>query len=247
MITCDHLGVGDSSIPGEALNLADLAMANATAATQLLRELRKGVLSSALPPLPGLVALGIGHSYGGLLLTILQARSRVFDGIGLLGWSGVNTVIPCDPAHPRLGDVHTKRVPGLEHPYRSAFHWDDVPEAIVAEDLEGYPHRLDGSPVPFWACRYMPGGPNGNPEQPPRGAVVAHEAAQIDVPVLVAVGERDVSPDPWAEPGAYRSSTDITLYVAPAMAHAHNFAGTRELLWDRIAAWAKQVPIRKSD
>jgi pimeloyl-ACP methyl ester carboxylesterase len=93
----------------------------------------------------------------------------------------------------------------------------------------------------------MPGGPNGNPEQPPRGAVVAHEAAQIDVPVLVAVGERDVSPDPWAEPGAYRSSTDITLYVAPAMAHAHNFAGTRELLWDRIAAWAKQVPIRKSD
>jgi hypothetical protein len=42
--------------------------------------------------------------------------------------------------------------------------------------------------------------------------VVAEEAAAIDVPVLIACGERDVVPDPWAEPPAYRSSHDVSVF-----------------------------------
>jgi len=67
---------------------------------------------------------------------------------------------------------------------------------------------------------------------------VAQEAAAIDVPVLIAAGERDVVPDPHAEPGAFESSPDVSLYVVPGMAHMHNFATTRRLLCDRIAAWS---------
>ena len=55
----------------------------------------------------------------------------------------------------------------------------------------------------------------------------------------LAVGKHDVVPDPWLEPKAYRSATDITVFVAPRMAHMHNFAGTRELLWRRIHTWGR--------
>ncbi len=70
---------------------------------------------------------------------------------------------------------------------------------------------------------------------------VASEAAVITAPVLVAVGERDVVPNPWLEPFAYKSATDISLYVCPRMAHMHNFASTRELFWDRIQIWGEGV------
>jgi pimeloyl-ACP methyl ester carboxylesterase len=60
----------------------------------------------------------------------------------------------------------------------------------------------------------------------------------IEVPVLIGVGERDVCPNPWAEPAAYSRSGDIALLVVPRMAHMHNFAPTRELLWQRIADWS---------
>jgi hypothetical protein len=71
--------------------------------------------------------------------------------------------------------------------------------------------------------------------------IVKVEAAAVAVPVLIAMGERDVCPDPHDEPSAYRSSRDVSLFVVPRMAHMHNFAGTRHLLWKRIESWALQV------
>jgi pimeloyl-ACP methyl ester carboxylesterase len=143
-----------------------------------------------------------------------------FTAVGMLGWSGVNTVIQVDHGHPLLAGMYRTRVPGPRHPYRQAFHYDDVPEAIVAVDLDGYPARPDGAPRPPWAATFMPGGPKAEPERPPNGAITAAEAARIEVPVLIAVGERDVCPDPWAEPDAHRGSRD------------------------RIVAWARTVTAR---
>jgi len=70
---------------------------------------------------------------------------------------------------------------------------------------------------------------------------VATEAASITVPVLVAVGERDVVPNPWLEPLAFKSSGDVTVFVCPRMAHMHNFASTRERFWRRVHAWGQTV------
>ena len=53
-------------------------------------------------------------------------------------------------------------------------------------------------------------------------------------PVLVALGERDVLVDPRGETRAYESSPSVDFFSVPAMAHMHNFAGTRELFWQRI-------------
>jgi hypothetical protein len=61
------------------------------------------------------------------------------------------------------------------------------------------------------------------------------------VPVLIAMGERDVCQDPLRELAAFQSARDLSLLVVPAMAHMHNFAGTRRQLWDRTHAFVTQV------
>ncbi len=68
-------------------------------------------------------------------------------------------------------------------------------------------------------------------------------AARIDVPVLVGYGVVDVSPDPRAEAGLYRSSPDITTIVLADSAHCHNMASSRHRLWRRLLAWAATVTL----
>lgn len=69
----------------------------------------------------------------------------------------------------------------------------------------------------------------------------ASYAARLTVPVLVGFGEHDVPERPHDDVAFYRSSPDVTLTVLPDSAHCHNFAGTRALLWDRLADWADSV------
>jgi hypothetical protein len=70
---------------------------------------------------------------------------------------------------------------------------------------------------------------------------IAQEAAAVRVPVLVAVGDRDVVADLPAEVFAYQSTSDIDLFRCPRMAHMHNFAPTAELLWARIHHWGESI------
>ena len=74
---------------------------------------------------------------------------------------------------------------------------------------------------------------------------IAPEAAAVLAPVLVAMGERDVIADPKGEPRAYLSARSVDLFICPRMGHMHNFAGTRELLWQRIETWAEWVRVAK--
>lgn len=74
---------------------------------------------------------------------------------------------------------------------------------------------------------------------------IAPEAAAVSCPVLVAMGERDVIADPRGELRAYQAATSVDFYICPRMGHMHNFAGTRELFWGRIEAWARWVRIDK--
>ena len=62
-------------------------------------------------------------------------------------------------------------------------------------------------------------------------------AHRIDSPLFLAFGEFDVSVDPRAEATGYPGSFDITIVVVPRMAHMHNFAETRALLWGRFLEW----------
>ena len=231
-VACDHLGVGDSSEPDRSqLTHANMAAVNRATVEEVLRRLATGELG--YPPIADPVVIGMGQSYGAMLLLTQQGRERTFDAIAVLGYSAIGIAIPSPPAGGTSDSGAT--VPAAVDAREAmtyAFHWEDVPAEIVELDTRGeFPTRLE--PLPNWASPRRPGGRHWTAF----GPVVRHWADVIECPVFVGVGERDVCPDPYAEPGAYRRSNDITLYIGPRMAHMHNFAGTRRLLWDRLAAW----------
>jgi pimeloyl-ACP methyl ester carboxylesterase len=266
VVTCDHLGFGDSTIPpGNALDLDNVAAANHATVVEVMRRLEAGL--DGTEPVLGATRLGLGQSMGGCFTVVAQGQFGTFDGIGVLGFSAIHTVVPGRPGAPqpvwpwisrsssldnprilnaaalaaaegaKLGDgAALQAAAGSgEHPFQWAFHWDDEPADIVALEMAAAAGLAD--PLPEWRSATTP--PCGIYMVAP--GAVALEAAAITVPVLIANGERDVVPDPWAEPKAYQSSRDVTLFVCPRMAHMHNFASTRHAFWARIQAWGEGV------
>jgi pimeloyl-ACP methyl ester carboxylesterase len=224
VVACDHLGCGESDgAPG--LTLARIAAANTATAAEMRRRLASGQAAPGLAPIRDPLAIGIGQSMGGCFTIAAQGRHRCFDAIAILGYSAHHTVVPVPPGvAPGTFSLDVVRY---------AWHWDDVPEAVVDRDVAGYPVPLDGAPLPPWRSATVPEIAVDLLEP----GYVSADAAAIDVPVFVAAGERDVVPDLHAEPSAYRGARDVTLYRQPRAAHMHNFAGTRTLLWDRLACW----------
>jgi pimeloyl-ACP methyl ester carboxylesterase len=192
---------------------------------------------SGLPPLH-LPLVGVGHSMGSCLTTMVAAQARPYDAVALLGY-GVQIANVQNEADGG-GDLDF-RISQSEAIFRQLnragpddvscvvprgqlrqlFHAPDVPDEVVAVD------DAAESRVPVRAASEVitPG-------------YVADYAAAVDVPVFLALGSHvDVSPDPHTELAHYRASRDVTLYLVEGSAHCHNFASSRVALWDRIAAW----------
>ncbi len=225
VVCCDHLGVGDSSLADpETLTFDRLAAANdATVAAVVDRLEPTGPL------------LGAGQSMGGFLLVVQQARHRSFAGIAVLGCSAVHIQLPRPdgvldlPAGLDEEEV-AERLMGAITAY--GFHLPDVPAEIVAEDLTGYPLRTGGV-VPAWSSTTAP--PCAMNMLTP--GILAEDAAAVDVPVLVVAGEVDVNMNLDAERSAYRAAPSVDTSRLEGSAHMHNFASSRQRLWDRIHRW----------
>ena len=243
VVALDHLSVGDSSIPPEPPSISSVAAANGAAVGDIVRRLKSGALTGGQAMTPSAV-VGAGQSMGGIIAVAMQAGHRTFDGIAVLGASLVCTRLPSRSGEELrfAGDADPRAsARQLFHSadWRFAFHWDDVPEHLVAADMARMPPTFgDGAPwnsatAPDTTGLVLPG-------------VAAREAAGIDVPVLLAMGERDVCQDPLRELGAFQSARDLAQFVVPRMAHMHNFAGTRALMWKRIDAFIAQVAALKA-
>jgi hypothetical protein len=248
VVTCDPLGAGDSTPLDDAVVTLDAsARAADLAARDILGRLRDGTLREDLRPLPVAAAIGIGHSLGGMQLIHQQAAFQTFDAIAVLGFSAVHTIIPTPgegvlaPARTQASVTEAWSGPlsdDIEH-LRYAYHWDDVPGDLVAEDMSaGFPVRT-ADPLPPWISATFP--PFAAVCMAP--GVVAGQAAAVDVPVFVGGGERDVLPDLRAEAAAYAASPDITLRRVRRCAHMHNFSPQRRDLWQRLHLWGESVPL----
>ncbi|MEX1008695.1 MAG: hypothetical protein WD271_12740 [Acidimicrobiia bacterium] len=235
-VSCDHLDVGESSAPSdpERLTFGVVAAANAATVAHVGAALADGTLTDGYPPVGDAVLLGIGQSMGGCFTIVQQGLLGTYAGIGVLGFSALQTALVFPPDTEVGDDVFAPRADGL--PITTwGFHYDDEPPDMVAEDMRDYPTR--GGRVPVWGSATMP--PCAVQMLEP--GCVATEAAAIRVPVFVGVGERDVCPDPHSEPRAYEQSPDITVFVCPRMSHMHNFASTREQFWARLHAWGEGI------
>ncbi|MGK2317974.1 alpha/beta hydrolase [Gordonia rhizosphera] len=253
-ITMDHLGVGESSLElTEQLSIEQAADTNDAFVREVVTRLEKGSVAADLPPLASPFVVGVGQSMGGGVTIVMQSRNRTFDAIVALGKSALHSVLPqptfdlfdvqrsifyfsrTTPLNELSIRLTSDRIPDFLYP----FHWPEEPEDVVAEDMKGgYPARQEApvfgsATTPTYAVAMM------------SPAFLTPDAARIEVPVLVAGGERDVMPDARREPTAFINSSDVSVFIAPRMAHMHNFAPTRRLLWQRVAEWSQMQARRE--
>ncbi len=89
VITADPLGVGDSGRPEDGTLCTYEALADAAhGAVQVIRAaLGDGTLVRNLPPVASPKIIGVGHSIGGGLVAIQQARWGSYDAIAVLGFT----------------------------------------------------------------------------------------------------------------------------------------------------------------
>ena len=70
---------------------------------------------------------------------------------------------------------------------------------------------------------------------------VAPEAAQIEVPLFLALGERDIAGPPHQIPAAFTKSRDLSLHILPETGHSHFLFPARTGLFNRLGGWARLV------
>lgn len=256
-IAMDHLGVGESSL--ELLNdikIEQAADANDAFVRAIVDRLKSGAIADDLGALSDPFVVGIGQSMGGGITIIMQSRHETFDAIGILGKSALHTVLPqptfelfeisksifmfnrATPLEDLSISFTAAKVPDFVYP----FHWPEEPEDVIAADMAGgYPHR-DPAKAPKFGSVTTPRFAVGMNSP----GFITPDAARVKVPVLMVAGERDVQPDIRREPTAFINSEDISVFIVPKMAHMHNFAPTRRLLWQRTADWAAMQARRET-
>ncbi|WP_321916107.1 hypothetical protein [Paraburkholderia sp. J11-2] len=229
-VAVDHLGVGESVVTNpEALRIEQVVQANHETVQAVLKRLASADVAPGFPRVVKPLCVGAGQSMGGAFVIAMQGRCRTFDAIAVLGYSVPRIAIPA-----KDGFVFAEQMPTQDQ-YRFGFHWDDEPEEVVRVDFAGgYPIR---QVTPAFGSKTRPGEairfriPN----------VLGEDAARIAQPVFLAFGERDVSLNPHADPASYTTSRDVSLNVISCMAHMHNFASTREILWSLLQAWVQRL------
>ena len=244
-VACDHLGVGDSSLPDpDQLTLANVSAANGATVDRVMGLLKSGSLAPQLDPLTEPAAIGIGQSMGGCFTIYLQGSAPRFGGVAIMGYSAIHSIVPRPDGSWLTFDRESSSRPESTDRGDSltwAFHYLDVPEEIVKADMTDYPTRLGNLPV--WGSATTP----GCVRLMPKPGVVSEQAAAIEVPVFIGVGEIDIVVHPREEPAAYSRAQDVTVHIHPKMAHMHNFAGNRTQLWDRLAAWVDGIAVTSRD
>lgn len=243
-VLVDHLGVGESSRPKDsyALTAELLASANAQATAGVMSRIVNGSLISGLQAIPHATSVGIGHSMGALLTVLQQAQTREHAGIAVLGFStrGLPEFISAEACALAAADHAAARreAPRLAR----AMFGEDYPvigrSAEGASLYSGKTAELAGVeaikaaragllPVPAFMSM-LPGN-------------VAPEAAVIDVPVFVGLGERDLAGPPVEAPKAFAASPAVSFELLPGAGHSHFLFPSRQRLFDALARWASAL------
>ncbi len=247
VIAADPLGVGDSGRPEDGTLCTYDALADAAhGAVQVIRSrLADGTLVADLPPIAAPRIVGVGHSMGGGLVVLQQARWGSYDAIAVLGYTHgakARAVSSADDAALRAtaveqakgfwGDQWDARYGVVDKaPHQIWLNGPDAPADIVA---------ADNANAVIWAAEpYIDALHVG---------YTAAYAAGVTAPVMIAFGEFDIAEQPRDEVAFYERSNDITLSVLAGSYHCHNFHEGRAALWDRLGAWATEVaPLQRDE
>jgi pimeloyl-ACP methyl ester carboxylesterase len=243
VVTLDPIGIGGSSRPRDGFELTPdvLVAANVRAVESIRQDLVSGSLTDRLPPLPELRTVGVGHSMGAMLTAMQQARDHQHVAVMLLGFgtqglprelSAEAAAFAGDPVRARENVVRLARGRGGD-PYSEITPSRQARAIFAGENAERRGvDALQSARAPLLVTAglfsMIPGSS-------------AAECARIDVPVFLAVGDRDIAGPPHQIPASFPASPDVTLLVLPATGHCHILFPSRWRLFQRAADWAHSV------
>jgi pimeloyl-ACP methyl ester carboxylesterase len=239
VVTLDPLGVGGSSRPrdGYALTPELLALANATAVDAIRAQLHSGALTGR--PVGRLHSVGVGHSMGAMLTSVQQARHASYAALMLFGFGTRGLLLALseeerryagDPAGTRENLVRLARLRSPD-PYPEVARTPQGRELFAGQSadrrgVEALNRVRAGLLLTAGLYSMIPGS-------------CAAECAQITVPLLLALGDRDMAGPTHEVPASYPGSSDVTLLVLPATGHAHFLFDSRHHLFERAATWCE--------
>jgi pimeloyl-ACP methyl ester carboxylesterase len=243
VVALDPLGSGGSSRPRDGFELTPevITAAHAVALDSIHADLLAGRVAGQTQPLAQLRTIGVGHSMGAMLTVLHQARDRRHAALILLGFStqGLAPALSAeeatfagDPMGARHNVVRLARLRSRE-PYAQMTSSAQSREIFAGKNAErravealqqvrtrllvtaGLFSMLPGSSVP--------------------------ECTQIDTPLFLAVGDRDIAGPPHQIPASFPGSPDVTLLVLPATGHCHFLFASRRHLFARAQSWVEAV------
>lgn len=242
-VAIDPLGVGGSSRPEAGFDVVpDVASAALAPVHRCISaELRAGTFApKLLPALPELLCVGVGHSLGGMLAVMQQAQFHSYDALVLFGFGPVGMpevlsdeakAIAHDPQAIRRNVVRLAR----------AFHGEPYPEVKP----NGRAREIFGGGADPRAMNAMRAVRDRLLATLGMFVIIpgscAPEAAQVDVPLLLVVGDRDMCGPPHQLPASFPGSSDVTLLCLPNTGHSHFVFSSTSRLFPRLALWAGAV------
>ncbi len=233
-IAFDHPCIGGSTCPADPTHLTARHLANmeAHAVHDTVRKLHDGSAHTELQPIAHFTLIGVGHSMGAMLVALQQAAFRPYAALALLGFS-------------------TRGLPEVLTPEEQAqakqTARDDASYIALAEQRFGgqalaeLPSRADGqaslrsAAAPLLTAAAMQSMLPGN---------IAVEAATIVVPLMLAVGDRDIAGRPEAIAPRFSAARDIRLLVLENTGHHPFVSPAAPRLYAELSAWAGTIGAR---
>lgn len=240
VVTLDHLGVGESSIPedGYELTLEVLAAANHTAVQQVLKILAGGGVSEQLPALSKLRPIGVGHSMGAMLTVVQQHRHGSYESLLLLGFCnrGMPDILS-DEQKAYIDDSVSARRDAVPLA-RQYFPEPYVHNTRDRGAVSGKPNKSSVSDIAKQAVAKT---------EAPLLAVggmmslipgsIGPEMKDIQVPVFLGIGDRDLIENPHTVPAEFPACKDISLMVLPQTGHNHFLYPSYKKFFERMHGW----------
>lgn len=241
VVIFDPLATGASSRPvaGYELHPDVLAEATARAVGELQKRFHEGTVSPDLPALPEFTSIGVGHSLGALTILLQQDRTASHHAIALLGFAtrGSPENLPAEDKHlannpaaarAELSALTRKRFPETPYPFiktggRGAQIYGGGAEKRVMAVMRQIPDNLLAASGMF---AVIPGS-------------TAPEAARVEVPVLIVVGDKDMTGPVEELAPPFARSPKVEVVELPDTGHSHFAFGSIDRLIEQVAAWAK--------
>ena len=231
----DNLGTGSSHRPTDPTTVTVETMADAVSMTarRLATMIAEGMLGPRERP-ARVRLIVVGHSLGAQIAVAAQARNETFEAVGVFGGSFISANpgdIAGDIANARTGlGLITQN--SIDDGYlnlsrdlvRGLFHADDVPDAVMTEEAR------HATVMPLAAAI-----------QALAPVTIAEYPRRVAVPVFLAFGDVDTSPDPDGESRLYARSPTVASFRVAGSAHCHNASSNRHLLWTAWLAWLETL------